>query len=309
MLYAVDGAAYDLKSMSWEPITDAPVPIPDHAPHAVVGTHLFVRVGATVLDYAATQDRWTKVEVPAGNADWFSLTTDGSRLVLASGSDELGEQPDRVLDTRTGTWSTLPDDPLGLSFARTITATDAGLVLTAVQLETTGSPADPALVRAALLPPGSDRWTRLPDSDQIGGSRWAWTGKRMVDPTLGGADGGETNGYGRTIPNGGALDPATGRWSRLPNTPKEQTGGWPVEALDGPVIAAEGWLYDDTARTWTLLPRPKDAPPSAGVATWAGETLLVLGGTDWEAADEPDEWTVKRVYSTGFWALRPEAED
>jgi hypothetical protein len=303
--YAVDGAAYNLEEKTWAPIADAPIGIPDLAPHAVVGKHLFVRVEGQLLDYDATIDRWKTLEVPGTAPEWLSLTVDGRRLVLTSGSDEQVRQPDRVLDTRTGEWSTLPNDPLGLSFDRMITATDEGLVLTAKRIEAGGSPADPALVRAALLPHGSDHWTRFPDSDQLGGSRWAWTGKRMVDPTLGGADGGETNGYGRTIPNGGILDPATGTWSHLLDPPEELTGGWPVEALDGPVLAADGWLYDDTARTWTRLSRPKDAPPSAGVAVWAGDTLLVLGGADWEPAEEPDEWTAKRVYSTGLWAYDP----
>lgn len=49
--------------------------------------------------------------------------------------------------------------------------------------------------------------------DQVGGS-WTWTGQRLVDPTLGGADGGQVNNYGRVIPYGGRLDPATGDWSR-----------------------------------------------------------------------------------------------
>ncbi|MCW2761889.1 MAG: hypothetical protein JWR85_2090 [Marmoricola sp.] len=302
--YAVDGAAYDLEEKTWTPITDAPIGIPDLAPHAVVGKHLFVKVNDKLLDYDAARDRWTIDKVPGASPDWFSLAVDGPRLVLTSGSDEQVWQPDRVLDTRTGAWSTLPNDPFRLSFDRVITPTGEGLVLTTKQIEANGSPADPALVRAALLPRGSDRWTRLPDSDQIGGSRWVWNGRRMVDPTLGGADGGETNGYGRTIPYGGILDPVPGTWSRLPEAPPELTGGWPVEAVDGPVVAAEGWLYDDTARTWTLLTRPKGAPPTAGVAVWAGDTLLVLGGANWDAADEPDQWTAKRVYSTKFWAHR-----
>jgi len=298
--YAADGAAYDLDSNTWKPIADAPVGIPDLAPHAGVGTHLFVRVKGQLLDYDAVRDRWTTMEIPGAAPGWFSLTPDGPRLVLTSGSDEEVQQPDQVLDTRTRTWTALPVDALGFSFDRSITATDEGLVLTAHRMDSTGKPADPALVRAAVLPRGADDWTRFPDSDQLGGGRWTWTGSRMVDPTPGGADGGETNGYGRTIPNGGILDPATGIWSRLPKPPAEKTRGWPVEATDGAVIAAGGSLYDDSARTWTTLTRPKDAPPSPGVAVWARDSLLVLGGADWDAG----EHTADRVYSTGLWAHR-----
>ena len=124
----------------------------------------------------------------------------------------------------------------------------------------------------------------------------------MVDPSLGGADGGEVNGYGRTIPFGGRLDPATGTWTRLPDPPQERTGGWPVEALDGPVIAAEGWLYDDRAGSWARLPKPSGAPPSPGVAVWADGELLVLGGTDWDRAEDPEDRTADRVWSTALWS-------
>jgi hypothetical protein len=138
----------------------------------------------------------------------------------------------------------------------------------------------PSFVRAALLAPESTRWKLLADSDQLGGGQWTWTGKRMVDPTPGGADGGEVNGYGRTIPSGGILDPVTGEWSRLPHPPKSLTGGWGVEALDGPLAAGAGWIYDDRDETWTKVPQPADGPSRAGSAVWAGEQLIALGGVD-----------------------------
>ncbi len=308
--FAPDGAAYDPKSRSWEPIPDPPVSVPPMSPRAVVDAHLFVLVHGKLLDYDAARDRWATTKVPSSPTHGLWLTADGSRLVLASGSDERGEKPDRVLDTRTAKWSVLPDDPFALSFDRMITATDEGLVLTAKAIDAHGNPAEPGLVRAALLPRWSDRWRKLPTSDQIGGWRWAWTGERLVDPTLGGANGGKVNGYGRTIPYGGALDPATGTWSRLPDAPRERTGGWPVEALDGPVIAVEGWLYDDAAGTWDRLRRPKGAPPEPGVGVWAGDTLLVLGGTDWRqdrvTASSSEKWTAERIFSTGLWAHRPD---
>jgi hypothetical protein len=303
--YAVDGAAYDVEKKTWTPIADAPVGIPDQAPHAVVGRHLFVRVEGQLLDYDDGHDAWTTLKIPGAAPDWFSLTVDAGRLVLTSASDEEVKQPDRVLDTRTRKWTALPEDPLGPSFDRAITATDRGLVLTAHRMDSSGHPDDPALERAALLPRGADTWTRLPASDELGGGRWTWTGSRMVDPTPGGSDGGETNGYGRTIPNGGVLDPGSGTWSRLPNPPSEDSRGWPVDASHGEVIAAGGWLYDDDAHTWTTLTRPPDGPSSPGSAVWAGATLLVLGGADRGAADESDKYTAERLYSTGFWAHLP----
>jgi hypothetical protein len=277
--YAVDGASYDPATRRWTPVADAPRPVADSAPHAVVGNHLFIRVEGALLDYDAAGDRWQTRDLTGASPDWYSLVADGPRLVLVSGSDEEGPRPDRVLDTRTGAWAALPDDPLGLSFDRTVTATPAGLVLTAKQMDAEGNPADPAILRGALLPPGAEAWTRLPDSEQLGGGRWSWTGKRLVDPTLGGSDGGEVDNYGRTIPYGGALDPRTGRWTQLLRTPKESTGGWPVEALAGPVVASGGWLYDDAAGSWTRLPRPRAPGRRVSRCGWATPCWSSVGPT------------------------------
>ncbi|MGH3363678.1 MAG: hypothetical protein ACRDOW_03035 [Nocardioidaceae bacterium] len=296
-----DGAAYDLATGTWRRIADAPGPVPAVAPTAVIGAHLYVLANETLLVWDSAGDSWDEA-TPPRPIRWGALVADGTRLVVASGSDENGVQPDRVLDTSTGEWSTLPEDPLKPSFDRTITATPEGLVLTAKPILADGSAANPALVHATVLPPGGDTWEPLPTSDQLGGWRWSWTGHRLVDPTLGGADGGETNNFGRVIPYGGRLDPATGAWSPLPDAPGEGTGGWPVEAPGGPLVAAEGWLYDDAEGAWTRLPRPEDSPATPGPAVWAGDVLVVLGGADWDLADEPDEWTPENVWSTGVWA-------
>lgn len=94
------------------------------------------------------------------------------------------------------------------------------------------------------------------------------------------------NGYGRVVPYGGTLELPAGKWGRLPNAPAPRTGGWPVNAIDGPRIAAEGWIYDDTTGTWTKVPQPSGAPKFPGAAVWAGDELIVLGGyTGYSASD------------------------
>ena len=59
------------------------------------------------------------------------------------------------------------------------------------------------------------------------------------------ADGGEVNGWGRTVPEGGTLDPVTGTWGRLADAPRPGSGGWLATALGGARIATDGFLYDD----------------------------------------------------------------
>ena len=264
-----DGAAYDPGTATWRMIADAPRPVPEMSPTAVIGEDLYVRAGKALLVWHSAADQWQEVPAPR-RLDWYDLAVDGTRLVFASGSDENGVRLDHVLETTTGEWSTLPEDPFKPAFDRTITSTPDGLVMTAQAISADGNPVDPSLVQAAVLGPGESTWRTLPTSDQLGGWRWSWTGRRLVEPTLGGADGGETNNYGRVIPFGGRLDPATGTWSALPDAPRQGSGGWPVEAPGGPLMAAEGWVYDDTRGSWARLRRPPGAPGEPGSARVGG---------------------------------------
>lgn len=300
--YRRDGAAFDPQRDSWRTLPRAPVGIPDVAEHAIVGRELFVLAGndaRRLLAFDLDTETWRQVPVD-GPLGWADLVADGDRLVVVWGSHEQTRTPDRVLEPASGRWSELPADPLGPAYARAITWTPGGLVLTGKELVPSPGSTEPSVVLAARLDRATGRWTRLPDSEILGGT-FTWTGTLMVDATPGGADGGEVNNYGRTVPYGGRLDPVTGRWSDLPDAPPENTGGWPVWAAGGPVIAVAGWLYDDAAGSWTRVPRPEGAPESPGGAAWVGEGLFVYGGETW-AGDEvrlsgqawlslpPDSW-------------------
>lgn len=284
--YARDGARLGLADRSWRRIADAPVEVPDSAPSAVVGGRLYVLARDVLLAYDVAGDTWSRIATPSDLSDQ-QLTADHARLVVSSGSDERHSVPDRVYDPGSGRWSTLPDDPIGPAFDRVMTSIPDGLVLTGHALVDDPGAEEPSLVLAARWDSATGRWTRLPDSDQLGGWAWTWTGHRLVDPTLGGADGGQIGNYGRTIPFGGVLDPATGAWSRLPHAPKERAGGWPVAALGGRFVATAGWTYDDESRSWAVMPRPHGAPAQPGAAVWAGDRLVVIGGIDSARGDTP----------------------
>ena len=309
---ASDGAAYNLDSGTWQAIADAPRPVAAHASTAVIDDTVYVLTDNHVLAWDADQDTWTELAPPT-KPQWANLIADTyaghPRLVLAAGSDENGIQPDQVYDPGDDTWSQLPANPLRPSFDRVIVATPAGLVLTAKPIGPDGGPEDPALVQAAVLPAGVSKWQPVPSGGhQLGGWFWTWTGQRLVDPTPGGADGGQVNNFGRTIPYGGALDPATGEWKRLKGTPQEFTGGWPVEALGGRYNAVQGWVYYDgdagQGSSWTRLTQPDGAPNEPGRGIWVDDILVVSGGADWDGPDKPAEWTPQNVWSTGTWAYR-----
>ena len=108
-----------------------------------------------------------------------------------------------------------------------------------------------------------------------------------------------------TSPNACTSDLATREWSRLPDAPAERSGGWPVEALHGPLVAAEGWLFDDASESWTRLPRPQDGPETPGPAVWADGRLVVYGGVEWGSDGTVGNASPKDVWSTAVWAYQP----
>jgi hypothetical protein len=293
--YLRDGAAFDPERSTWRRTAPALAPIGPWTAAAVIGDEVYLEAARGLQAYDASEDTWTlhrsTIPLPA----YAGLVADRGRVIVVRSERHREDAADVVLDPETGTWSDLPPDSLGPAFDRVITSTPLGLVLTGQELVPQPGSEEPSLVKAALLRRGAEQWELLPESDQLGGWRWTWTGARLVDPTLGGADGGEVNGYGRTIPYGGVLDPATGAWARLPDPPEPLTGGWPVEALGGPLSAIEGWVYDDRDRSWTRIPRPEGAPSDPGSAVWAGERLIVLGGVD------PDAGYTVEAMSEGAW--------
>lgn len=298
---ARDGAILDPATGTWKEIAPAPRSIPAYTRGVVAGGHVFIRVDRALLDYDLGRDHWRTLSKVS---PWYDLEADGARLLLVSGSDEQGVRPDLVYDVRTGRWSALPADPLGKTFDRGITATTSGLVLTAHALvPNPGGGANPTYLIAARYD-AKKGWTRLPDAtDMLGGGRWSWTGRLMIavalDATNGGGD--PPGDYGRYIPFGGRLDPATGTWSRLPEAPEYLTGGWPVDAIGGDMVAAEGWVYDDTTQTWRKVPRPEGAPERPGPAAWVTDRVYVIGGSS-------DDRKAEDAYDTSVWSWSAETK-
>ncbi|MCC2033943.1 hypothetical protein [Microbacterium allomyrinae] len=285
---ARDGAAFDPISGTWREIRDAPIEIPPSSA-AFVSDRLFISVvGATgevsLVSYDVHADRWNTWDTPDRLPR--ALVADGDRVLFVSGTDEQGISADLVLDVMSGEWSELPPDPLGPAFDRTITATPAGLVLTAKELVAAPGSDGPSLTTAALYDRQTGGWSRLPDTGQIGGWHWMWTGSRLVDPQLGGADGGRVGNWQRTYPYGGSLALPTGAWSPLPDPPEPLQNAWlrDVVTSSGRFALSDGYLYDDALSSWTAVGEPEDAQHDGGPAIWAAEKLVVVGETDGTAS-------------------------
>jgi hypothetical protein len=285
---ARDGAAYNPTTGSWRVTAPAPIDLPDHGQAPALGELVYQLVGSTLLVYDAADDTWHREPGPDGPADGlWSLQQGKDHLLAVRAQQRERFYPDQRYDPATRVWTALPRDPLVPSFDRRLTWTPLGLVLTGQpEGDQPGADLATALARAAVLDPKTDAWRLLPTTDQLN-AEFSWTGRRLVAPALGTANGGEVNGWGRDVPYGGILELPAGTWSPLPNAPAQGTGGWPIFAIDGPRFATEGWFYDDASGRWTKVPRPADAPPQPGAAVWAGDLLLVFGGYTPDATYSP----------------------
>lgn len=277
-----DGAVYDVPSDTWSALPPAPLPL-DAISSAVLDDVLYVlcnepssnRVDLLALDLEAR--RWSTLPPPPVDGTYLRLVAAGDRLV-ASHPETSTASRDAAWVPAEQRWELLPTDPFGRAYDRAMTWTGTSLVLTTPGRPPSADDTGPPFVRAAVLE--GDGWRELPDSELVigGASFWSYAGGRVVSATTLAADGGETNSFGRTLPSGGLLDPETGNWSALPETPTQQRRfGFPYAASDRWVVE-DGLVLDAREERWHVLQPPPEVGEQGASAAWAAGRLVVWGG-------------------------------
>jgi len=280
-----DGARYDA-TRGWTSIVPAPVSI-GYAETAIVGGIAYFWVLPaedglpTFMAYDLTTDAWSKLPLPP------TITRVSPRLVATPdaviaypGSNELGDRVDQAYDVASGTWRELPADPLMPSFDRTMVVS-AGRLISLGPENVRDPGVKPPFYRAAVLDLGTGEWRRLRDAPIVANaSVWFASGGLVVNPSLGGGDGGQTNNWGRTIPFGGMLDLEGEAWIGLPNPPAEgqSFAGGPVAGGDV-IVNGQGWALDVGRLTWQRVGGPPGGPDVEAATVWAGDHLFLFGGS------------------------------
>ncbi|PWN03209.1 hypothetical protein DJ010_08800 [Nocardioides silvaticus] len=272
-----DAAAYDAETDGWRTIAPPPIQIDSGTPAVVSDGIVVIGNARNWWTYDPVADRWRELDPPAGVDAGPRTELDGKVYAVD------GHRTVSVLEVASGSWSTLPSDDLAPALTIDgLFATSSGIVLAGVNYRES-APDEPTLTQADIWDGRS--WSRLPRTGMIG---WLynWTGERILGLEPGGADGGQTNNWGRYYPAAGALDPATGAWEPLPGLDYEDRAegpAWVVETAEGPLVATQGRVYDDSARTWTEPGIPDSAVDSDLSATWADGRLVFFGGYDRDA--------------------------
>jgi hypothetical protein len=289
-----DGAALDPGTSHWRRIADSPVPVQAGVQGVVVGSAAYVlrappqAAGRELLVYRIDQDSWTRMPVPFDTAAGYRLLAAGDRLVAYVESDETHESgpgKDYVLDPRTANWTSLSADPLGAGSARAMAWTGPELVLFDHALVADPGADEPPFTRAAALNLATGSWRRLPDSTILSTYPWLWAGDKLVNPTLGGEDGGEVGNWGRVYPNGGSLAPTTGEWAPLPNPPAgSMFGAGAYTDANAVYFGGDGAVLDTTTGSWQSVPTVPGGNVTGRTVVAAGVRMLVFGGAQWKAS-------------------------
>jgi hypothetical protein len=292
-----DGAAVDPHTGGWRRIADVPHPFAV-GQGVLVGETAYILPVATgptthsgLLAYSIDEDSWRSLPVPFDAAAGYGLVSAGDRLVAYLGSVESGPGKDFVLDPRTATWQPLPADPLGPSFDRAMAWTGHELVLFDHELVPNPGAEKPTVTRAATLNLANSSWRRLPDSSILSTHPWLVAGGRLVNPTLGGADGGRIGNWGATYPYGGSLDPATGRWSTLPDPPAGVTHSAGARGDSTAVyVDVAGAVFDASTGEWIGVPTAPGGKVTGRTVVAAGTAMVIFGGA------RPDGALINQVW-------------
>jgi DNA-binding CsgD family transcriptional regulator len=290
-----DGAAFDPETTTWRRISDAPVPLA-LASVAVLGGGAFFLVPdfagsiPAFLRYSIADDEWAQLPLPPGDPQHFNfaLIATDSAIVAYVRSNE-GPGSDYVFNREKARWEDLRSDPMTPGFDRRMVWAESALFLFDREIVERPGSIEPAIVRVARFDPSSGEWTRLADSQMIGGWQWFAEGSLIVDPQLGGADGGQVNNWGRTYPYGGVFDARSNEWLSLPNVPDlglrlgitgPATGV--LGSDSGMFRATSGWFLDLTTDEWARLPElPSFGEYERRNVMTAGTNAISFGGERW----------------------------
>ncbi len=222
----------------------------------------------------------------------------GELLYLVGGR---GERPLEIFDPATGTWSQGANPPFEIHHMQAIAYDDKLYVLGAM---TGNFPEEPSLSHILIYDPAMDTWSTGPELP-AGRERGA-SGVVVHDGLIyliGGNTRGHMSGY---VPWMDVLDPETGSWTELPDSPHARDHFHAV-VIDGKIYAAGGRtsshdtgqvmsltvgpvdVYDIATQRWRTLEAPLPTE-RAGTATVALNGLLVvLGGESGSQVESHDE--------------------
>jgi hypothetical protein len=244
--------------------------------------------------YDLKKDSWRSVSAPSfGGRKSHSAVWTGSEMIVWGGESSSGpEATGGRYNPTTNTWSVLP----ATSLAARSHHSAVWVPTTGEMIVWGGRDSSKDLADGAVFKVSTSTWSPLPAAP-IGARnshRAFWSGTEMI--ILG--------GEGTGARNGARFDPATRKWTTIPDAPSSvDTKGGGVVLGDGALFVwggvsasgdplAEGAKYVLSAGSWSTLPTPTttvfDPPERASAAVFYGAgRLWAWGGSGNDASSKP----------------------
>lgn len=259
------GAVFDPATGTWSPMSNAPHRLASWGGlglTAVDGTRLVLltnHLPIRVVTYDVGTDRWRGYPAPPVALMGNDMVAAGGGYAYVASEDDTASYPQRGrierLDLRTGSWTLLPASPHRPRLSlRSMTVTPRGLLVAGSY----GLDPNDLHYRSEVERYAGGRWLRYPSpvGMRSGGYSFAWTGRRLVSAFAGGT-------------GGGALDVATGRWTRFARQPDPGSVGWQMGelplGLPGHVVSG-GLVFDLASGRTRVIAQPAGADSEAAGA-------------------------------------------
>ncbi len=295
-----DGAAYNPINDTWRTIAPAPFDIAQVST-VQIGDRLFLQGDDGWWFYDATDDEWARIPDPPGVKNVASMTgMQGSLYVVGPGA----KRPVQAYDVETNRWSSLPPSSFesGLE-RRLLVGNPASLLVLGVEPSSTpASPETSTEFQAEVL--SDDTWAPLtPSAQKAYLCCWIWTGKRLIHLERMPVYEGENRTGGVRFAGGMTLDFSNSEWGYLPESPSpvQDTETWRLFAWNdvdhpGPLVAFNGYVFDDRDTSWVRLSRPVQAPEAQTSAVWSYGRLIAFGGANFGAGEDESTGTTNRAW-------------
>ncbi|MFD0806427.1 hypothetical protein ACFQ0K_10055 [Nocardioides caeni] len=269
-------AAYDPETDTWRELPPAPRAFASGLGVWLGSRALFVTSRSATFLLDPANGVWSRGPRVPGYVDGGGLVPAGDDVVRFSYSSRGDGPTDHRFDTATGTWVTLPADPFGESYDRSMAWLDGRLWLLSMDVEHHFDAHEGSPSRLAVLEDG--HW-RVVDAETPDMTQQQWL-----------------------VPQGDLLvaaenrDPAARNWAYDPtaDTWHELASGEPGngECRLGAASAGPSWI---TAGDRLVSSQPADAlevPSCPGheyyhLVAWAGDRLILWGGVPSVTSSEP----------------------
>jgi N-acetylneuraminic acid mutarotase len=265
---------------------------------------------------SAAEGTWESLpEAPISARFQHAAVWTGDEMIVFGGYDGESVGGAAAYSPATGSWRRLAEPPGDVRGAPVA-------VWTGSEVVAFGGSGDDSRTHGAVYDPQADEWRSVASSSlgtaNSSVSHVAWTGEQVLVVGAFGED--WPGGDGRR--SAALYDPATDRWTELPDAPEALPEGkaiWTGTEMvvvghdEGSGTRAPQRLYalalDPAARMWRTLPEAPLAPRGQPLVTWTGREIVVGGGYDFaqggNVGDRADAAALDPA--TGTWRRLPDA--